>query len=82
MVEDRVQLPGSTMAHHQGGARTTPYSTWWPISPARATPAHLKLVHDLQIATGASAFQDSKRLDGDFTMLACASATRCPNCSG
>ncbi|HEX7024394.1 MAG TPA: pitrilysin family protein [Gemmatimonadales bacterium] len=76
MVEDRVQLPRLYYNWHtiKGGTADDAVLDLvaYLLTGARNSRLTQKLVYDLQIATGASAFQDSKRLDGDFTVLATA----------
>jgi zinc protease len=75
-VEDRVQLPRLYYNWHtiKGGTQddATLDLIAYLLTGARNSRLTQKLVYDLQIATNTSSFQDSKRLDGDFTVLATA----------
>ena len=76
VLEDRVQLPRLYYSWHT-------VKGWAPQDAALDIAAYVltgaknsrltqKLVYDQQIASGVSAFQDGKRLDGDFTVVATA----------
>ena len=73
MVEDRVQLPRLYYNWHtiKGGTQddATLDLIAYLLTGARNSRLTQKLVYELQIATNASSYQDSKRLDGDFTVL-------------
>ncbi len=76
VVEDRVQLPRLYYNWHSVKGGTADDATLdlvaYILTGARNSRLTQKLVYDLQIATNASAFQGSKRLDGDFTVLSTA----------
>jgi zinc protease len=76
MVEDRVQLPRLYYNWHtiKGGTADDAVLdvVSYILTGARNSRLTRKLVYDLQLATNSSSFQDSKRLDGDFTVVATA----------
>ena len=76
ILEDRVQLPRLYYSWPTEKG-------WTPDDAALSMAAYIltgaknsrltqKLVYDMQIASGVSSFQDGKRLDGDFTVVATA----------
>jgi zinc protease len=72
-LEDRVQLPRLYYNWHtvKGGMADDAALEIlsYLLTGARNSRLTQKLVYDLQIATNVAAFQDGKRLDGDFTIL-------------
>jgi len=73
VLEDRVQLPRLYYNWHTGKVGTPDDAaldlTAYILTGAKNSRLTQKLVYELQLATNASAFQDGKRLDGDFTVL-------------
>jgi len=73
VVEDRVQLPRLYYNWHtlKGGSGDDAALeiAAYILSGARNSRLTQTLVYDLQLATNASAYQDGKRLDGDFTVV-------------
>jgi zinc protease len=76
VVEDRVQLPRLYYNWHTVKGGTADDAALdvvsYILTGARNSRLTRKLVYDLQLATNSSSFQDSKRLDGDFTVVATA----------
>ncbi|MGQ0703171.1 MAG: M16 family metallopeptidase [Gemmatimonadales bacterium] len=76
ILEDRVQLPRLYYNWHTVKAMTSDDAaleiTSYVLTGARNSRLTQKLVYDLQIATNAVAYQDGKRLDGDFVVYATA----------
>jgi zinc protease len=76
VAEDRVQLPRlyltwrSVKAYHQDDAALN--MVQYLLSGARNSRLTNTLVYQREIATGVSAFNDGKRLDGDFSIVATA----------
>ena len=73
MLEDQVQLPRLYYNWHTGKVGTADDAaldlTAYILTGAKNSRLTQKLVYQLQLATNAAAFQDGKRLDGDFTVL-------------
>jgi len=76
ILEDQVQLPRLYYSWHTPKGGTPDDAALdlvaYILTGARNSRLTQKLVYDLQLATNTAAFQDSKRLDGDFTLLATA----------
>jgi zinc protease len=73
VAEDRVQSPRLYYNWHtiKGGTQDDAVLdiSAYILTGARNSRLTQKLVYELQLATNARAFQDSKRLDGDFTVV-------------
>jgi zinc protease len=73
VLEDQVQLPRLYYNWRSGRVGTADDAaldlTAYILTGAKNSRLTQKLVYQLQIATNAGAFQDGKRLDGDFTIL-------------
>lgn len=72
VLEDRVQLPRLYYTWHTVPGVAPDDAALdvaaYVLAGAKNSRLTQKLVYDLQLATNVSAFQDSKRLDGDFTL--------------